>query len=93
MPGCSGDDPVCVEVKDNNFGYVIPAPADEVMEAIAIGNTSHSAMTTKLLDYSEGSVSAGWYDGDTLVMDATFVHGSPYVYFEVYSGKPRFKKR
>ena len=61
------------------------------MEAIAIGNTNHGGMTTKLLDYSEGSVTAGWFDGASLIMEATFVQGSPYVYFEVYSGKPLLK--
>ena len=91
MPGCGADDPPCVDIVDNNFGYVIPAPADEVMEAIAIGNTNHGGMTTKLLDYSEGSVTAGWFDGASLIMEATFVQGSPYVYFEVYSGKPLLK--
>ena len=70
---------------------MIPAPDEEVMEAIAIGNTSHSNMTTKLLDYSEGAVTAGWFDGANLVMKATFVQGSPYVYFEVYSGDAQLK--
>ena len=91
MPGCAADDSACVDISDNNFGYVIPAPDEEVMEAIAIGNTSHSNMTTKLLDYSEGAVTAGWFDGANLVMKATFVQGSPYVYFEVYSGDAQLK--
>jgi len=91
MPSCAADDAACVEISNNNYGYVIPAPSDEVMEAIAIGNTHHSGMTTKLLDYSEGSVSAGWFDGATLVMKATFVQGSPYVYFDVYSGEAQLK--
>lgn len=91
MPGCAADDPVCVDISDNNFGYVIPAPDEEVMESIAIGNTSHTNMTTKLLAYSEGSVTAGWFDGPNLVMKATFVQGSPYVYFEVYSGDAQLK--
>ena len=48
-------------------------------------------MDAKLLDYSEGAVTAGWYDGNTLVMEATFVYGSPYIFFEVYSGSPQIK--
>ena len=48
-------------------------------------------MDAKLHDYSEGAVTAGWYDGNTLVMEATFVYGSPYIFFEVYSGQPQIK--
>ena len=36
-------------------------------------------------------VTAGWFDGDVLVMEATFVYGSPYVFFEVYEGSPVLK--
>lgn len=91
MPGCAADDTDCVDIANNNFGYVIPAPSDEVMEAVAVGNSLHNNMTTKLLDYSEGSVTAGWYNGNTLIMAATFLQGSPYVFFEVYEGVAQIK--
>ena len=73
------------------FGYNIPDPFSEVFDGAAIGNSAHSNMDAKLLDYSEGAVTAGWYDGSTLVMEATFVYGSPYIFFEVYSGSPQIK--
>ena len=73
------------------FGYNIPDPFSEVFDGAAIGNSAHSNMDAKLLDYSEGAVTAGWYDGNTLVMEATFVYGSPYIFFEVYSGSPQIK--
>ena len=91
MPGCAADDTACVDITNNNFGYVIPTPSDEVMEAIAVGNSLYAGMTTKLLDYSEGSVTAGWFDGSTIIMKATFVQGSPYVFFEVYEGQAQLK--
>ena len=46
-------------------------------------------MDAKLHDYSEGAVTAGWYDGNTLVMEATFVYGSPYIFFEVFQASHR----
>ena len=73
------------------FGYTIPDPFAEVFDGAAIGNSAHSNMEAKLLDYSEGAITAGWYDGPTLVMEATFVYGSPYIFFEVYSGSPQIK--
>ena len=75
----------------DGFGYTIPDPFSEVFDGAAIGNSAHSNMEAKLLDYSEGSVTAGWYDGPTLVMEATFVYGSPYIFFDVYSGSPQIK--
>lgn len=73
------------------FGYTIPDPFAEVFDGAAIGNSAHNNMEAKLLDYSEGAITAGWYDGNTLVMEATFVYGSPYIFFEVYSGSPQIK--
>ena len=69
----------------------IPVPFDEVYDGVAVANSSHQTMDAKLLSYSEGSVTAGWFDGDVLVMEATFVYGSPYVFFEVYEGSPVLK--
>lgn len=83
--------PTGLSAGPGGFGYNIPDPFSEVFDGIAIGNSAHSNMEAKLHDYSEGAVTAGWYDGNTLVMEATFVYGSPYIFFDVYSGSPQIK--
>jgi endo-1,3(4)-beta-glucanase len=83
--------PAGLGANDGGFGYAIPTPFSEVFDGVAIANSQHANMEAKLLDYSDGTVTAGWYDGQTLVMEATFVHGSPYLFFSVYSGTPILK--
>ncbi len=72
---------------NDGFLYSIPDPFSEVFDGISVGNSLHAELDAKLKSYSDGSVTVRWLDGDTTVMDATFVHGSPYVYFSVYSGQ------
>jgi endo-1,3(4)-beta-glucanase len=72
----------------NQFQYPIPGPSSEVFDGIAIGNTLHSSMNAFMKDSSDGSITVEWRSGSTPVMEATLVHGSPYVFFEVYSGTP-----
>ncbi|MDG1818431.1 MAG: hypothetical protein P8H31_01220, partial [Porticoccaceae bacterium] len=60
--------------------YEGPAPFDEVFEGVAIANSAYSNMDAYVADHSDGSVTVQWKSGATQVMDATFVHGSPYVY-------------
>lgn len=67
--------------------YEGPVPFDEVFEGVAIANSQHSNMDAYLKDHSDGSVTVQWKSGSTAVMDATFVHGSPYVYFKLYEGE------
>jgi endo-1,3(4)-beta-glucanase len=71
---------------ENNFYYPIPDHAAEVFDGIAIGNSEYSNLEAFAKDHSAGSVTVLWKSGDTDVMEATFVHGSPYVYFKAYSG-------
>jgi endo-1,3(4)-beta-glucanase len=66
--------------------YDGPVPFDEVFDGIAIANSAYSNLNAYLKDHSDGSVTVRWKSGDTAVMDATFVHGSPYAYFKVYEG-------
>jgi endoglucanase Acf2 len=66
--------------------YEGPNPFDEVLEGVAIANSAHSNMDAYVKDHSDGSVTVQWKSGATEVMDATFVHGSPYVYFKVHQG-------
>ena len=68
--------------------YDGPVPFDEVFEGVAIANSAYSDLNAYLKDHSDGSVTVQWKSGTTPVMDATFVHGSPYVYFKVYEGDP-----
>jgi endoglucanase Acf2 len=71
---------------ENNFYYPIPDHAAEVFDGIAIGNSDYANLDAYTKDHSAGSVTVMWKSGDTDVMEATFVHGSPYVYFKAYSG-------
>lgn len=66
--------------------YAIPDPFSEVFDGLAIGNTNYSNMEAYLKDYSDGSVTVQWNSGSTPVMEATFVHGSPYAYFTALQG-------
>lgn len=66
--------------------YSIPDPFSEVFDGIAVGNSSFSNLEAFLKDYSDASVTVQWNSGSTPVMEATFVHGSPYAYFTVMQG-------
>ena len=68
------------------YYYPIPAHEAEVFDGIAVGNSTYSNLEAYTKDYSEGSVTVIWKSGSTDVMEATFVHGSPYVYFKAYVG-------
>ncbi len=70
----------------DGFMYQIPDPFVEVFDGIAVGNTDHSNLNAYLKDHSDGSVTVMWKSGDTDIMEATFVHGSPYAYFKAYKG-------
>lgn len=70
----------------NDTIYAIPDPFSEVFDGIAVGNSSYSNLEAFLKDYSDGSVTVQWKSGNTAVMEATFVHGSPYVYFTALQG-------
>lgn len=66
--------------------YDGPVPFDEVFDGIAIANSAYGDLDAYLKDHSDGSVTVQWKSGEEAVMDATFVHGSPYAYFKVYQG-------
>ena len=70
----------------NDTQYPIPDPFAEVFDGIAVGNSAYSNMEAYLKDFSDGSVTVQWNSGSTPVMEATFVHGSPYVYFTALQG-------
>jgi endoglucanase Acf2 len=71
----------------NGFQYPIPAPFDEVFDGIAIANSAFANMEGYLKDFSDGSVTVEWQSAGQPVMEATFVHGSPYVYVKAYQGQ------
>ncbi|MCS5587701.1 MAG: glycosyl hydrolase, partial [Porticoccaceae bacterium] len=70
----------------NQFMYQIPDPMSEVFDGMAVGNSAYSSLDAYAKDHSEGSVTVMWKSGNTDVMEATFVHGSPYIYFKAYQG-------
>jgi len=78
--------PSGLKVVGNGFGYPIPSPAAEVFDGIAIGNSIYSNLDAYLKDYSDGAITVEWRSGNQPVMEATFVHGSPYIYFKAYAG-------
>lgn len=69
-----------------DFGYRIPDPFAEVFDGMAIANTQFDNMQAYAKASSDGSVTVQWQDQSTPVMEATFVHGSPYVYVDVLQG-------
>jgi len=78
--------PAGLTTTNDGFYYPIPDPFSEVFDGLAIGNSLHSNMEGYLKDHSDGSVTVEWQSGGQAVMQATFVHGSPYVYFKAYDG-------
>ena len=70
----------------DGFLYSIPDPFNEVFDGIAIGNTDFANMDAFLKDHSDGSVTVEWQSGGEPVMEATFVHGSPYAYVTAFQG-------
>jgi endo-1,3(4)-beta-glucanase len=71
--------------------YDGPEPWKEVFDGIAVANSQYSELDAFLKDYSDGSVTIMWKSGNVDVMEATFVHGSPYAYFKVHAGSPIIK--
>lgn len=72
----------------SRFTYPVPAPSEEVFDGVAIGNTQFSNLSASMSDHSDGTVTIEWRSGATRVMEATLVHGSPYMFFEVFAGTP-----
>lgn len=79
--------PSALASSNDGFLYSIPDPFSEVFDGIAIGNTNFANMDAYLKDHSDGSVTVEWQSGGQAVMEATFVHGSPYVYVRAYQGE------
>lgn len=73
--------------------YSIPDPFNEVFDGIAVGNSDYSNLEAYLKDYSDGSVTVQWQSAGTPVMEATFVHGSPYAYFTALRGNLQLRTK
>lgn len=73
--------------------YSIPDPFNEVFDGIAVGNSDYSNLEAYLKDYSDGSVTVQWQSAGTAVMEATFVHGSPYAYFTALKGNLQLRTK
>lgn len=74
-------------INATNVGLLTPDPFAEVFDGIAIGNSAFSQMDATMKDHSDGSVTVSWAHQGQQVMEATFVHGSPYAYFAVQQGE------
>ncbi|MDD1779771.1 PEGA domain-containing protein [Enterovibrio sp. ZSDZ35] len=83
--------PNALQGQGNLFQYVVPDPFNEVFDGIAIANSKHNDMQGYLKDHSDGAMTVEWRSGSTPVMEATFVHGSPYAYFKSYDGDFQIK--
>ncbi|MGR5300299.1 immunoglobulin-like domain-containing protein [Vibrio alfacsensis] len=69
------------------FQYQIPDPFSETFDGVTIVNTDYNNLEGKLKEASDGAVTVEWQDqAGAPVMEATFVHGSPYAFFKVYKG-------
>ena len=51
-----------------------------------MANSEHANLEAYLKDHSAGAITVMWKSGSADVMEATFVHGSPYIYFKAYLG-------
>ena len=78
-------------INDKEFGYTIPDPFAEVFDGIALANSDHDNLEAYLKDSNDASVTVEWQASGQAVMEATFVHGSPYIYFKSYQGQPLFR--
>lgn len=71
---------------EKEYAYRIPEPFREVFDGMAIGHSGKESLDAYLKDYSDGSVTVEWRSASGPAFEATFVHGSPYVYFTVHQG-------
>ena len=76
-----------LSIRTDGFLYDPPDPFAEVFDGIAVGNTKHSNLDAFMKDSSAGGIIIEWRSGQTPVMDAVFIHGSPHVYFNVFDGQ------
>lgn len=78
-------------INPNEFGYQMPDPFAEVFDGIAVYNTEQPELNALMKDSSDASVTVEWQADDKPVIEATFVHGSPYVFFKGVSGQLALK--
>ena len=71
---------------ENEIWHKFGEPFAEVQDGIAVANSEYANLDAYLKDHSAGSMTVLWKSGSADVMEATFVHGSPYIYFKAYLG-------
>lgn len=71
---------------EKEYTYRVPEPYREVFDGLAVGHSAHESLKAYVKDYSDGSVTVAWHSAQGPALEATFVHGSPYVYFSVHQG-------
>lgn len=75
-----------LKVNGKDYNYPVPDPFAEVFDGIAIAHSSNQDMEAYLKDHSDASVTVQWQSNSTPMLEATFVHGSPYVFINVFEG-------
>lgn len=78
-------------VNPREFAYPIPDPFAEVFDGIAVANSEYNNLQGYTSKTSDGSITVEWQSNGVAVMNATFVHGSPYVYINVLDGELQLK--
>ena len=70
----------------DGFMYPIPDPFTEVFDGMSVGSSLNVDLQAFAKDHSDGSITVQWQNDNTPVLEATFVHGSPYIYFKALQG-------
>ncbi len=78
---------------NNGYLYQVPDPFNEVFDGIAVANSDYTDLDAYVYDHSDASVTVQWQDENKPVMRATFVHGSPYIFFKTFRGDIQIKTK
>ncbi len=78
-------------VDENNFQYLNPDLDAEVVNGVAIANSMYDDLNANMKASSDASITIEWESAGQSVMEATFVHGSPYIFVKAFRGKPVLK--
>ncbi|MEN8851229.1 MAG: immunoglobulin-like domain-containing protein, partial [Glaciecola sp.] len=78
--------PSGLNTTSDGFMYAIPDPFSEVFDGMAVGSSINTDLQAFAKDHSDGSITVQWQSNNEPVLEATFVHGSPYIYFKALEG-------
>lgn len=72
---------------ENNFQYANHNRDAGLFDGVTIANSQFNNLEAYMKNSSDASVTVEWQAQGEAVMEATFVHGSPYVFFKSFKGK------